>query len=87
MLYGHAIQKNSNSPILYTNRANARLKLGKYNAVIDDCIRSIEVSKDNLKAYYFLGTTPYQVSEAATWLHFASYGFAVHVSIQPDQKC
>lgn len=56
MLYGHAIQKNSSSPILYTNRANARLKLGKYNAVIDDCIRSIEVSKDNLKAYYFLGT-------------------------------
>ncbi|TLD15316.1 U-box-domain-containing protein [Venturia nashicola] len=55
MLYGHAIQKNSSSPILYTNRANARLKLGKYHAVIDDCLRSIEVSKDNLKAYYFLG--------------------------------
>lgn len=62
MLYGHAIQKNSNSPILFTNRANARLKLGKYNAVIDDCIRSIEVSKDNLKAYYFLGTTSFEIS-------------------------
>lgn len=67
MLYSHAIQKNSSSPILYTNRANARLKLGKYHAVIDDCIRSIEVSKDNLKAYYFLGTALCVISDLTTW--------------------
>jgi tetratricopeptide (TPR) repeat protein len=80
MLYGHAIQKNSNSPILYTNRANARLKLGKYNAAIDDCIRSIEVSKDNLKAYYFLGTTLCEASSAGLKVHLIHSTNADHAT-------
>lgn len=54
-LYGQAIQKNSKNPLLFTNRANARLKLEKWEAVIDDCIRSIELMKDNMKAFFYLG--------------------------------
>ena len=53
-LYSQAIQKNSNNPLLFTNRANARLKLEKWEGVIDDCLRSIELMKDNMKAFFYL---------------------------------
>ena len=53
-LYGQAIQKNSKNPLLFTNRANARLKLEKWQDVIDDCLRSIELMKENMKAYFYL---------------------------------
>ncbi|PSN63775.1 U-box-domain-containing protein [Corynespora cassiicola Philippines] len=53
-LYSQAIQKNSKNPLLFTNRANARLKLEKWEGVIDDCIRSIELLKDNMKAFFYL---------------------------------
>jgi len=53
--YSLAIQQNSSNYLLYTNRANARLKLGLWPEVIDDCIRSIDLEKNNMKAYYFLG--------------------------------
>ncbi|KAF1811979.1 U-box-domain-containing protein [Eremomyces bilateralis CBS 781.70] len=53
-LYGQAIQKNSSNPLLYTNRANARLRLQQHAEVIDDCLRSIELLRDNLKAYFYL---------------------------------
>lgn len=55
-LYSQAIQKNSNNALLFTNRANARLKLQKWEGVIDDCIRSIELLKENMKAFFYLGT-------------------------------
>jgi tetratricopeptide (TPR) repeat protein len=57
-LYSQAIQKNSANPLLFTNRANARLKLEKWEGVIDDCIRSIELLKDNMKAFFYLGMLP-----------------------------
>lgn len=52
--YSQAIQKNSDNPLLFTNRANARLKLEKWEGVIDDSIRSIELLKDNMKAFFYL---------------------------------
>lgn len=55
MLYSQAIQKNSKNPLLFTNRANARLKLEKWEGVIDDCIRSIDLMKENMKAFFYLG--------------------------------
>ena len=55
-LYSQAIQKNSRNHLLYTNRANARLKLGRWQEVIDDCIHALELSQESMKAYYFLGT-------------------------------
>ncbi|KAF2797327.1 U-box-domain-containing protein [Melanomma pulvis-pyrius CBS 109.77] len=53
-LYSQAIQKNSKNPLLFTNRANARLKLEKWEEVIDDCLRSVELLKENMKAYFYL---------------------------------
>lgn len=67
-LYSQAIQKNSANPLLFTNRANARLKMEKWEGVIDDCIRSIELLKDNMKAFFYLGmlhSTPSLVRQ--TW--------------------
>jgi tetratricopeptide (TPR) repeat protein len=57
-LYSQAIQKHSANCLLFTNRANARLKLEKWEGVIDDCIRSIELSKENMKAFFYLGMLP-----------------------------
>jgi STIP1 family protein 1 len=54
-LYSQAIQKNPGNPLLYTNRANARLKLSLWQEVIDDCLKSIELLPDNMKGFYFLG--------------------------------
>lgn len=55
VLYSQAVQKNSKNPLLFTNRANARLKLEKYEGVINDCLASIELMTENMKAYFYLG--------------------------------
>ncbi|KAF2188586.1 U-box-domain-containing protein [Zopfia rhizophila CBS 207.26] len=52
--YSQAIQKNSKNPLLFTNRANARLKLERWQDVIDDCIKSIELMQENMKAFFYL---------------------------------
>jgi STIP1 homology and U-box containing protein 1 len=54
-LYSQAIQKNPENPVLWTNRANARLKLKMWHEAMDDCLRSIELNKDHMKGFYFLG--------------------------------
>jgi len=59
--YTLAIQQNSTNPVLWTNRANARMKIGHWHNVIDDCIRSIELMKENLKGYYFLAQAQYEL--------------------------
>nr|POE87835.1 serine/threonine-protein phosphatase 5 [Quercus suber] len=56
--YTQAIQKYSKNQFIFTNRANARLKLQKWEGAVDDCLKSIEISGhrgQNHKAYYFLG--------------------------------
>lgn len=53
-LYSQAIQKNSKNPLLFTNRANARLKQEKWEGVIDDCLLSIGLMEENMKAYFYL---------------------------------
>jgi STIP1 homology and U-box containing protein 1 len=42
------------NPLLYTNRAMARLKLHLYESVIPDCNSSLELLSENMKAYYYL---------------------------------
>lgn len=55
--YTQAVQKYSRNPLLFTNRANARLKLQRWEGAVNDCLKSIEVTGkgQNHKAYYFLG--------------------------------
>ena len=65
-LYTQACQRFSRNPLLFTNRANARLKLQRWEGAVNDCLKSIEISNatvsgsggrvpQNHKAYYFLG--------------------------------
>ncbi|KAF2433511.1 U-box-domain-containing protein [Tothia fuscella] len=62
VFYSQAIQQYSSNPLLYTNRANARLKLGLWSEVIDDCLRSIELEAvNNMKAYYFLAQAQFEL--------------------------
>ncbi|KAK4989389.1 hypothetical protein LTR50_003265 [Elasticomyces elasticus] len=62
--YGLAIQKYTRNPLLFTNRANARLKLQKWEGVVDDCLKSIELTGhgQNFKAYF-------QLAQAQLALH------------------
>jgi STIP1 family protein 1 len=60
--YTQAVQRFSQNPLLFTNRANARLKLQRWGGAVNDCLKSIEISNaasagkaQNHKAYYFLG--------------------------------
>ncbi|KAA6414566.1 MAG: hypothetical protein FRX48_01315 [Lasallia pustulata] len=53
-LYTQAIQKDPNNPHLFTNRAFTRLKLASYDPCITDCLTSISLSPDNMKAYHHL---------------------------------
>lgn len=55
ILYTQAITRYSQNPLLFTNRANVRLKLQKWEGVIDDCIHSIDLMPRNMKAYFYLG--------------------------------
>ncbi|KAG8628121.1 hypothetical protein KVT40_003994 [Elsinoe batatas] len=54
--YTYAIQKYSQNPIIFTNRAFARIKLQRWDGVVDDCLKSIEITKhgQNFKAYFYL---------------------------------
>lgn len=57
--YTQAIQRYSSNPLLFTNRAFARLKLQQWEGVIDDCLHSIDLTGhgQNHKAYFYLGTS------------------------------
>ena len=56
-LYTQAIQKYSQNPLIFTNRANVRLKLQKWEGAVNDCLKSIDITQggQNHKAFYFLG--------------------------------
>lgn len=53
-LYSKAIIADSTNPLLFTNRAMARLKLSHWEPVIEDCLSSINLLDENMKAYYYL---------------------------------
>lgn len=59
--YTQAVQKYSRNPLIFTNRANVRLKLQKWDGAVNDCLKSIEITghgAHNHKAFYFLGMFP-----------------------------
>lgn len=56
-LYTQAIQKHSRNPLIFTNRANVRLKLQQWEGAVNDALKSLEITGQgqNHKAWYFLG--------------------------------
>ena len=53
-MYGKAILKDSSNAKFFTNRAMARIKLQAWDGCMDDCIKAIELEKNNMKAYFYL---------------------------------
>lgn len=57
-LYTQAVARYANNPLIFTNRANTRLKLQRWEAAMSDCLKSIDITGphgQNHKAFYFLG--------------------------------
>ena len=57
-LYTQAVQRWARNPLIFTNRANVRLKLQNWDGAVNDCLKSIEITGhggQNHKAFYFLG--------------------------------
>lgn len=55
--YTAAITKFSRNPLLFTNRALARIRLQRWQGVIDDCLHSISLTPHNgfnFKSYFYL---------------------------------
>lgn len=55
--YTAAITKFSRNPLLFTNRALARIRLQRWQGVIDDCLHSIELTGPgnyNFKSHFYL---------------------------------
>ena len=63
----HRIVADSTNPIFFTNRAFSRLKLQAWDEAINDCLKSIELHGQNMKAYYYL-------AQAQISLHHANEG-------------
>lgn len=79
-LYSQAISKNPVNPLLYTNRANARLKLQQWEDAIADCLHSIELLRDNMKAYYFLAQAQLELKHPNEALSSAMRAYELCVS-------
>lgn len=54
LLYSKAIQKDPSNAKFFTNRAMTRIRLEAWDGCIDDCIKAIELEKNNMKAYFYL---------------------------------
>ncbi|CZT17651.1 related to U-box domain protein [Ramularia collo-cygni] len=84
-LYTQAVQRYSRNPLIFTNRANVRLKLQKYDAAVNDCLKSIEItgaSGQNHKAFYFLAQAQLALHHPHEALSSAltAYGQVLHPS-------
>nr|RBR00187.1 hypothetical protein FVER53263_06280 [Fusarium verticillioides] len=53
-LYSKAIIADPKNPLLYTNRAMARLKLELWDSVVADCEACVQLAPNNMKARYYL---------------------------------
>ncbi|KAF2002212.1 U-box-domain-containing protein [Amniculicola lignicola CBS 123094] len=79
-LYSQAVQKNSKNPLLFTNRANARLKLERWEGVIDDCLRSIELMRENMKGFFYLAQAQLAINHPNEALSSALMAYELCVS-------
>ncbi|KAM0265167.1 hypothetical protein ACHAQJ_000320 [Trichoderma viride] len=62
-LYSKAIIVDPKNPALYTNRAMARLKLGHWESVITDCQTCLDLSPQNMKAFYYLAQAQLSIGD------------------------
>ncbi|KAI9892237.1 MAG: hypothetical protein M1814_001696 [Vezdaea aestivalis] len=63
MHYGQAIQYDAKNPLIYTNRAFARLKLEKWTQAETDCQSAIQYDAESMKAYFYMAQAQVELRE------------------------
>ncbi|CAC9891624.1 U-box-domain-containing protein [Aureobasidium pullulans] len=81
--YTAAITKFSRNPLIFTNRALARIRLQRWQGVLEDCLKSLEYTpRDgfNFKSYFYLAQAQLALHHPNEALHSAltAYNQAMH---------
>ncbi|KAK1832081.1 U-box domain-containing protein [Podospora conica] len=79
-LYTKALIVNPDSPVLYTNRTMARLKMKMWEAAISDCNECLRIFPDNMKAHYYLGQAHLELANYDEALEHAQRAYKLCVN-------
>ncbi|KAF3919411.1 hypothetical protein ABW21_db0207793 [Orbilia brochopaga] len=82
--YTQAIAIDPTNYTLFTNRALVRLKLGRYDDVINDCMSAININRDAMKGHYMAAQALIQLSRPSEALGFAMSAY--QLAIQQHSK-
>ncbi|KAK6507025.1 hypothetical protein TWF481_005479 [Arthrobotrys musiformis] len=78
--YSQAIAISSTNYTLFTNRALVRMKLLRYNDVIDDCTCAINLNRDAMKGYYMAAQALIQLSRPSEALGYAQTAYQLAIA-------
>ncbi|KAF3278348.1 hypothetical protein TWF132_001208 [Orbilia oligospora] len=78
--YSQAIAIDSTNYTLFTNRALVRMKLLRYDDVIDDCTSAINLNRDAMKGYYMAAQALIQLSRPSEALGYAHTAYQLAVA-------
>lgn len=73
--YTKAITADPSAPLLYTNRAMARIKLGMFEGVVNDCDESLRLLPHNMKAFYYRCQALYELKQPIEALEAAKKAY------------
>ncbi|KAK3318937.1 U-box domain-containing protein [Apodospora peruviana] len=82
--YSKALIADPSNQSLYTNRAMARLKMGLWEGVIDDCSACLKLDANNMKAVYYLSQAHLALRHYDDALKTALR--ARHICVETDDK-
>ncbi|KAK6340759.1 hypothetical protein TWF696_009080 [Orbilia brochopaga] len=82
--YTQAIALDSSNYTLFTNRALVRLKLERYDDVINDCMSAINLNRDAMKGHYMAAQALIHLSRPSEALGFAMTAY--QLAIQQHSK-
>ncbi|KAH8151150.1 uncharacterized protein LAJ45_04852 [Morchella importuna] len=78
--YTQAIIRDSTNAAFFTNRALARLKMEMFEDVINDCLKAIELSPSNMKAYSYLGQAQLALNHPSEALHSSMTAYELAIT-------
>ncbi|KAK6521488.1 hypothetical protein TWF506_001700 [Arthrobotrys conoides] len=78
--YSQAIAIDSTNYTLFTNRALVRMKLLRYEEVINDCMSAINLNRDAMKGHYMAAQALIQLSRPSEALGFAYTAYQLAIA-------